>query len=529
MSDELSILERIPPSPGGDNPGTSSSGGPGGETQDIIETHGKLLSIPHRNILRTVTKACLAAGEKSNGFWLQDVILCGTPGRAREVARNITTHLKGYGRSVCLITTHDSHIHVNHDCAYAGKSCRCFWRKKISQEKGIEFRRRLQRLGGRRRIRDLALPDWQRIFLYFCTEGRQSFPPHINGQVFHIHNEIANLEKSRLERPRGKSDMALPGPERCCMERDSDDLCRLFTHGESDVSDGGCNDSNVVSSKKKRKENQDLFSKLREILFQYPVSPIINIIDHPVYTSSPLKLIRGRNCKLQDCFDLIKIIFMSWTVKDYYTNIYSKENCSGIFSAGHVSISNYYYNVEESVDILDELLHFQFDNDPEIIFEFLSSLLNILDRNIPKCNSLLVYSPPSSGKNFFFDAVMDYFLNKGQFGKANKYNNFAFQDAAQKRIILWNEPNYESSNTDMLKMILGGDAYNVNVKNKPDTAVYRTPVILLTNNRIALMSSPAFTDRIKIYTWKQAPYLKDYNKKPYPVAIYYLFAKYNLI
>lgn len=81
----------------------------------------------------------------------------------------------------------------------------------------------------------------------------------------------------------------------------------------------------------------------------------------------------------------------------------------------------------------------------------------------------------------------------------------------------------------MLKMILGGDAYNVNVKNKPDTSVYRTPVILLTNNRIPLMFDIAFKDRVKVYTWRQAPYLKEYLKKPYPLALYFLLHKHKII
>lgn len=321
----------------------------------------------------------------------------------------------------------------------------------------------------------------------------------------------------------------MAGEEEPCLEGDPDDIHRLFTYGEINNSDGRGNSKSLDTGKKRRKENQDLFSRVQELLFRFPVSPIVNIIDHPVYLNSNLRLIRSRNCKLIDCLEVIKMTFMRWSILDYYNNIYSKEDCIPIFSAGHISIKDYYYNIEESVCILEELLNFQFDGNDENVHEFLLTLYNVLDRKIPKCNSILVFSPPSSGKNFFFDACVDYFLSKGQFGKANKHNNFAFQDAVQKRIIIWNEPNYESSNTDMLKMILGGDSYNVNVKNKPDTAVYRTPVILLTNNRIPLMYDVAFRDRIRIYTWKQAPYLKDYNKKPYPVAIYHLFVKYKIL
>lgn len=347
-------------------------------------------------------------------------------------------------------------------------------------------------------------------------------------QVQHVFNELPNLENCRLKRP-GWEGGSLAGEKEPCLEGIPDDIHRFFTYGTINDSDGaGCNRTSH-NRKKRGKEDQDLLPRVQELLFRFPVSPILGIIDHPVYLSSDLKMYRARSCKLMDVFEIIRMRFLRWSIKDYYDNIYSKEDCIPIFSAGHIDIKDYYYNVEESVFMLEELLNYQFHYNEELVFEFLQSLYNVLDRKIPKCNSLLVFSPPSSGKNFFFDCCIDYFLNKGQFGRANKTNNFAFQDAAQKRIILWNEPNYESSNVDMLKMILGGDSYNVNVKCKPDTAVYRTPVILLTNNRISLMADPAFNDRIKKYTWRQAPYLKDYNKKPYPIAMYHLLLKHKII
>lgn len=564
MSTNTPILDGITPNNRREDRDDRTISGRMGESKDIIQENGKLLSESQRQLLRDISQKSFSAASKSNGIWLQDVILCGTPGRANELVNNINANLRGYGRSVCFITAHDSHVHVNHDCAYAGQSCRCYWRKKISQTQSYEFRRRIRRIGGRRRIRELTISDWQRIFLYFTTEGRRTFPPYINGkvsmifslciyyynilyiyiycynniyilklsyfQIQHLSSEITTLEKQRLERPRRESNMALAGKEESCVEGDTDELLRLFTTGDSDTCCGGSGDQTSENSvKKKQRQTEDLFSAIQRILFQFPVSPIINIIDHPVYLNSKLKLLRARNCKLQDALDVIKMRFMRWSIKDFYDNIYSKPNCCGVFSAGHIPISDYYYNTEESITILEELLYFQFNSDNELISMFLLDLYNILDRKIPKCNSILVYSPPSAGKNFFFDAFIDYFLNKGQLGKANKYNQFAFQDAAQKRVILWNEPNYESSNTDLLKMILGGDAYNVPVKCKPDIAVYRTPVILLTNNKIPLMCNPAFRDRIKQYTWCEAPYLKGYDKKPYPVAIYHLFVKYKIL
>lgn len=186
MSDPRDILEAITPSDRGDDSDSGSSGRGMGINKDPIQTHGEFLSNAQREILRSISNKCFESSQKSNGFWLQDVILCETPGNANQLVRKLQGYLKSYGRAVCIITAHDSHVHINHDCAYAGGSCRCYWRKEIAKKEGYQFRRRLYRPGGPRRIRDLNVSDWQRIALYFSTEGRKSMPPYINGQVSNI-------------------------------------------------------------------------------------------------------------------------------------------------------------------------------------------------------------------------------------------------------------------------------------------------------------------------------------------------------
>ncbi|KAL4092050.1 hypothetical protein QTP88_026624 [Uroleucon formosanum] len=78
------------------------------------------------------------------------------------------------------------------------------------------------------------------------------------------------------------------------------------------------------------------------------------------------------------------------------------------------------------------------------ICTFLQTLVNILDKK----NSMVpVHSQPSAGKNYFFAAVVAFFLLR-MFGTANQTNNnFSFSNGAGKCIVsLWNEPNYESCN-----------------------------------------------------------------------------------
>lgn len=187
MFDSGNILETITPDDRGDAASPSGSGTGMGNNKDIIQTVGKLLSESQRQLLSRLSDVCYESAQKSNGIWLQDVLLCETPILADNLVRKLEGYIKGYGRSILFITRHDSHVHINHDCAYSGGSCRCYWRKEVQKKEDCQFRRRLLRSGGRRRIRNLDISDWQRILLYFTTEGRRTFAPYINGQVSKVY------------------------------------------------------------------------------------------------------------------------------------------------------------------------------------------------------------------------------------------------------------------------------------------------------------------------------------------------------
>ncbi|CAI6374904.1 unnamed protein product [Macrosiphum euphorbiae] len=187
-----------------------------------------------------------------------------------------------------------------------------------------------------------------------------------------------------------------------------------------------------------------------------------------------------------------------------------------------------YYDVDESVRIANELLLYQFDNNSDNIIDFLTDLINVIDKRIPKCNTLAILAPPNAGKNYFFDAVASFFINYGVLGTANKTNNFAFMEAAGKRLVLWNEPNYEANHVNELKSLLGGDTCRISVKYKKDQALQGPPIIILTNDNLSIFGISAFQSRIKLYNWNSAPFLRNYDKKIYPLFLLPLFKMYNI-
>lgn len=196
---------------------------------------------------------------------------------------------------------------------------------------------------------------------------------------------------------------------------------------------------------------------------------------------------------------------------------------------------NKYYDPEYSAFLAYELLTYQFgeyDNPDDLLnpidaaLEFISSLEACIDKGKAKENTLQIVSPPSSGKNFFFDPIFLYYGNVGRIGNFNRFNQFPLQECPNRRILYWNEPNFEPAALDTLKMLLGGDMLPAKVKHQGDQTVYRTPVIITTNKEV-FPNIDAFNHRMCTYYWKEAPYLKKYDKKLHPLMWPILKKKFN--
>lgn len=74
-----------------------------------------------------------------------------------------------------------------------------------------------------------------------------------------------------------------------------------------------------------------------------------------------------------------------------------------------------------------------------------------------KKNCLCVISAANAGKNFWFDAVIHFYINFGQIGNFNKYSQFPMMDAVNRRILMWNESACESSSFETVKILFGRD------------------------------------------------------------------------
>ena len=93
---------------------------------------------------------------------------------------------------------------------------------------------------------------------------------------------------------------------------------------------------------------------------------------------------------------------------------------------------------------------------------------------------------------------------------------------------MWNEPNFEAGAEETLKNLFGGDACPVRVKYQAETIMRKTPIIILANRDI-FPKNKAFNTRMYRKYWTTCDQLKNFKKKPIPIAAFYLLIRYNVI
>nr|QTE03807.1 MAG: nonstructural protein [Phoenicurus auroreus ambidensovirus] len=470
-------------------------------------------------LVQALADRCLAAFQRSERHYVSDVLVCPDNETAADLAGRISSNTNFTSRELCMVSLHGDHVHIIHDCAYSNRSCRCSFFETFEIRKYL-VKPQHKYVRSRVKLPELKRTDWIDIILYFCTRGHRMVIFVLRGVVVKIQTEMDALEIGGFGGGRPKRSLET------CLQGGG---VELLGDVEGLQVDRACRRAGPSPHQHKESRSQGLQAKIEAMIFRFPTCPIKGIVTHPKWLADPeLKYIAEGDKDFDKVVASVAHRLCSWSIYEFQ-ELYNTEGVFPRFMSGYMDINDKYFNVEESVLVLDELLKNQVgsENDRRA---FLIDLFNILERKYAKKNTILVHSPPNGGKNFFFDVYLNYYLNRGQFHSvANKTNHFAFQEAYAKRILLWNEPNYEGCLTDLLKEITGGDDFTVAVKNRGDAAVYKTPLIILTNNRIDLMNNPAFRERVSVYYWTSCPWLAMYTKKPNPLAAFALFEKYGIV
>lgn len=134
----------------------------------------------------------------------------------------------------------------------------------------------------------------------------------------------------------------------------------------------------------------------------------------------------------------------------------------------------------------------------------------------------------NSGKNFFFDMVVAYYINTGYCANIVRGQMFPFNDCINRRLLFWNEINFCNSAIDTIKSLTGGDTLSTPIKFYGNQALTRTPLICLSNNELFNRNDSIWSSRIFFENWRQATFLRDLPLYPHPLTFYDLIKKYVL-
>lgn len=209
--------------------------------------------------------------------------------------------------------------------------------------------------------------------------------------------------------------------------------------------------------------------------------------------------------------------FIDYTYLDF-VNLYKESD-----PVWYARNSEHYYSREESLFLIEELLNFQFKQEEKA--DFINACFNVAEKLIPKKNTLHIHGPANSGKTYFTQMILAFYLNVGHIANFVRGQNFPLNDCTEKRILFWNEPSICPSSWDTVKMLTGGDPLPAKVKYSSDVTIPRTPVFINSNPSL-FPPSDIWMSRIYSFRWKSAPFLKAYTKYPYPLCYSDLIEKY---
>lgn len=453
-------------------------------------------------------------GWNSTSRFFKDVIVYRNDEQRLGMEQLLTEAGSSYRGNLFFYVTdlEGNHIHFVHDCLYSNRSCRCAWRDQIMRR----FPGAIKQTQREKReyISKFTIDDWLDVFIYYFLR-KWGKPQKIwfNGENQRLPSPSESIRWEEMQR---KSAEILAGDNGWFSDN-------IFEEGQENKGrSADITRSGWVGVRPKTTIFDTILETIQALLEQHPCTPLSAIKLHDKYRAHNFLKEEKNRKNIQNAIEDFGLRLNNFSLRDFY-KFYTNEGCDPQFDP-----SKLYYDEDESLTIIDDLLKFQFNDDENEIARFLNSIVTVFDKKLPKLNTICVHGPHSAGKNFFFDMIFAIAANTGQFTISNSKNSFAFQEAPNKRLLIWNEPNYCSSYTDLLKLILGGDSYVVRVKNREDMPVQRTPVFVLTNNHVNFMHDKHFSERLEIFYWKQPSWLQNYIKKPYPMSFFKLLNKYNI-
>lgn len=445
-------------------------------------------------------------------------------GRASTLFRGIggteEENQEAYGHLHTATYGEAGHLHIYHSCPYYNSWCRCNLFKRVNFKRRRSTRRVLY-------CEDLTTLYWHNWLKYYCSTPRRvifmAFH-EIPGQVGSIRGfeGLQRLEEFESGGPPEALEVGCLSRQDCGGESPGNENDQASEESGSRTPSSDASSSARLprpdfrpSSELSRKILAH--KKLVGAIMNFVCAPILSTceikewIDHPhlsYYGKGDPEYIRACNTVGKQ--------MVNWNMPEFLQH-YNRE---GIIKYWYARSPDHYMGPVASKLVCDRLLRWQFPDKDERN-QFLQRLYDICERNIPKTNTIWIQGPPNSGKTFFIDMVLAFYINVGQVGNYVRSNNFPLDGCVNRRILLWNEPSIAPSCFDDVKMLTGGDACPANVKYQSGGSIIpKTPLMMTSNNTVFDMSDPVWSSRIYHYVWREAPFLQRYKGYLNPMEYY---------
>lgn len=136
-----------------------------------------------------------------------------------------------------------------------------------------------------------------------------------------------------------------------------------------------------------------------------------------------------------------------------------------------------------------------------------------------------MYWIPKSGKHYFLDCIVAVAYNVDDICRDNnKTDNFALEAIVSRRLVVGNKVFMKAGAIEDFGKLCEGTAFSVRVKHNPDKIFNKLAVLLISNDEVLHLK----ISNVNVFRWSCAPFLKDFTKNSYPLAVFDVFDYFNV-
>lgn len=267
------------------------------------------------------------------------------------------------------------------------------------------------------------------------------------------------------------------------------------------------------------------FLKLEQFLLKYNCCPLSNTLNLPVYNISHFRELGRESNHYQKIVNLVNRNFQFKNIHELH-DFHLNSNC--FFMAYDGDINKKYYTLNESILKLNQFLKFQCNDSEENTYDFLLNLFKTLNRNNDKKNTIFLLGESCTFKSWFVEMISSYCMSFGTIQNFTKFNQFPMSDCADKRLLIWDEPQFNVDHIEQMKLFTAGNPCPISVKYQNNVIMNKTPIIIM-GNRYIFPKNEEFNSRINTFIFQKVPFWNEIKKNIWPPALYEIFKLYGII